>query len=251
MSSTNTVTMTLSQTLQRMEAAVEQEHENSRQASRHRSRSQAQSDGNDDEDDSVPFPFLWDVFYLSFLQQERNHLGIYKSLEGKKKGNWFGLIDPPIFYMFDEIKIEPFQRLIPTKTTQERWTNFIAFRMITNPDSEEKLNYSFFQLFKTMAENGYMEQVDLTQHSGYIDKSIESATEKFMKRHSKYPEEMINRIMANEGKKTLLVSMFSKAFLEKHALEHVKQAWVLTESFFKTAENMNLVKDPSTFYTFV
>ena len=77
------------------------------------------------------------MFYEEFLLKEPNHLGIYFSFEkGKSRHTWIGMVDPPVFYLIDEIKLEAFQRYKPTKTTEQRWNRFLFLFRLQHPREE-------------------------------------------------------------------------------------------------------------------
>ena len=189
-----------------------------------------------DDKTTVSFSFLWNVFFASYLQKEHNHVGIYHSLDNKPKGKWLGLRDPPVFYMFDEITIEKYQKLVPTMTTLERWNRFLALRKMADPATED---CTFYQLFETLWDNEYMKMADVFVDGEYIDSSVENAVEEILRNDGAYSEAQIQKLMT--AKREQIVSIFVQALLQKHALEHVEQAWVLTPHFFKTAERLGLV----------
>ena len=190
-----------------------------------------------DDGKEVPFEYLWKVFYRKFLPQERNHIGIYLSLKKGQPKRWLGLNDPPVFYMFSEITLQPYQKVIPGYTTEERWNLF------TSGDEQQ---YTFQQVFQTLLECGYIKLVSFHDDGAYIDESVEHGVEQYMRKNPNFTSEEVDKTLACKKKTARLVAVFVQEIYKIHAVEHVQQAWIFTPEFQETGFKFDCLEKKNT-----
>ena len=189
-------------------------------------------DREDDEDEEdVPSLYLFHVFY-GFVKAQHNHVGIHHDEKvGKETFNyWIGLSNPPIFYMFDKIVIEDFQKYFPKSTTKDRWNAWKKEydRLIREQFptlKEDKKHYSFNNIFRNLKDRGYIQQLEVND----LDTSLENA----VKHHLRLLHGPLTNKVKDPEKFAGECSEFAGRFLDKHAAEHISMAWKFTEKFFR------------------
>ena len=200
----------------------------------------------EDEQEDVPFEYLSRMFYEEFLLKEPNHLGIYFSFEKDKSrrthSTWIGMVDPPVFYLFDEIKLEAFQRYTPTKTTEQRWNKFLFLFRLQHPREEGEVDYGFQHIVRTLKEKKFIQLVHESQ-SNVLDISLENAMINFLKGCGRYTEAQMIRMQQSETTKKAAAQVFKDAFKQVHALEHVNRAFCFTKEFFTLHQAQTSKKD--------
>jgi hypothetical protein len=194
-----------------------------------------------DEDEDAPDLYLVNVFYKSYLYKNGNHVGVFKVCKQAKTSApyWIGLSDPPVFYMFDEITVEEFQKYIPVETTESRWERFKAEynqHFLRNPPK----HFSFQCVFRTLFEKGYITEVWNDQE--VLDKSVEAAARKHLRETPEFEETKKLKIFGDDELFQHYSSSVAQAILKVHAVQHVMGAWVLTEAFWKLVKTMESSK---------
>jgi hypothetical protein len=183
-----------------------------------------------EENEDAPDKYLVNVFYKSFLKTKPHHVGVYTTVDGV--GYWIGLVDPPVFYMFDEITVEEFQKYIPVETTETRWNSFTNLynQRVTVPQK----HFSYSCVFRTLLEKKYIQEVD--DAANILDESLEAAAKVFLKETPEKTVEEKNEILQDAAKFEAWTRKVTEMIARQHAFEHVNGAWVFTEAFWNMAK---------------
>ena len=71
--------------------------------------------------------------------------------------------------------------------------------------------------------------------------SLQRALENYLKDTKAFPEEDLRRMFhdgENQELKMEIIEIFGDEFIKVHALQHVAQAWVLTEKYYEEVEKL-------------
>ena len=192
---------------------------------------------SDDEQEEVPLRYLKEIFVGRFLPLTHNHIGVYYTHKKGVSKRWVGLQNPPIFYMFDRIRIEDYSRYIPSQTTEDRWIDFLEEFRQPEEDAPPPKDYSFQQVLHTLKNNGYIEhlQVEGGRNIKTLTDSVENAARKYLVDTEAAEEEKIKRLFDDERYAELkekMIEEFGNAICSKHAANHMMSSYVLTDAFF-------------------
>jgi hypothetical protein len=186
-----------------------------------------------EEDEPVPDAYLVRVFYKSFVLSQANHVGVFRKVN--KVTYWIGLVNPPVFYMFDEIVVEAFQRYVPVHTTEQRWEDFkrnYNRRIVGVPQK----HFSFQCVFTTLKEKKYIQEV--CDGESTLDDSVEDAARTYLRETVEIAGDVKKAIRKNQELFDAWTGKIASMITHIHAFEHINQAWVFTPTFWDMVKTM-------------